>query len=463
MAGRYKAYSEYVSTGKDYYGDIPSHWHLEKIKYNSYVKGRQGWQNLRADEYQDVGPYLVTGSHFDTKGGVDWNACYRVSEERYERDRDIWIQPGDVLMTKDGTIGKIAFVDSLPYKACLNSHLLIIRDLNCKYDQRFLYHLLTSTAFKGFIPTRQSGTTFMGITQESVEEFPLVICPLEEQQKIANFLDHETAKIDTLIAKQEKLIELLKEKRQAVISHAVTKGLNPNAPMRDSGVDWLGEVPEHWVVGRVKNLAKLISKGTTPSTIGGDFVDSGIRFLKGENIGKSIFVNPSPAFHISEEVDAQLSRSRLQENDVLVIIAGATTGKASILTKELLPANTNQAVSFIRPKKASYSKLIAFWLSTDFAQRVIWMGAVQAAQPNLSMEDLGNLPIVLPTEDEIAPLLFEIDKKLEQFDLLVKKANGAIKLMQERKTALISAAVTGKIDVRHFVAEQGQPQEFKVE
>ncbi|WP_171034739.1 restriction endonuclease subunit S, partial [Pseudoalteromonas sp. S4741] len=286
----------------------------------------------------------------------------------------------------------------------------------------------------------------------------LAMPPKVEQQKIASFLDHETAKIDTLITKQEKLIELLKEKRQAVISHAVTKGLNPDAPMRDSGEEWLGEVPEHWEVCRVKNLANLISKGTTPSTIGGDFIDEGIRFLKGENIGKSLLVNSSPIFYISEEVDAQLRRSRLQENDVLVIIAGATTGKASILTRELLPANTNQAVSFIRPKKEIYSKLIALWLSTEYAQRIIWMGAVQAAQPNLSMEDLGNLSIVLPNESEITPLLNEIDRKLEQFDALTERANSAIELMKERKTALISAAVTGKIDVRDFVSEQGQPQ-----
>lgn len=457
MAGRYTEYPEYKSTDEVWLGNIPANWKVVQIKYIADSVNTGGTPKELSSFTEEPEVFWFSPSDFHNGHSLEKANKYVTWRSVNSKDSKIYRANSVLVIGIGATLGKVAHCS----KAFSCNQQINVISPNSNVNSFFLMYSL-SVQSEQMIQSSNAST--IGImNQEKTKDIAIALPTNKEQQKIASFLDHETAKIDTLIAKQEKLIELLKEKRQAVISHAVTKGLNPNAPMRDSGVEWLGEVPEHWVVGRVKNLAKLISKGTTPSTIGGDFVDSGIRFLKGENIGKSIFVNPSPAFHISEEVDAQLSRSRLQENDVLVIIAGATTGKASILTKELLPANTNQAVSFIRPKKASYSKLIAFWLSTDFAQRVIWMGAVQAAQPNLSMEDLGNLPIVLPTEDEIAPLLFEIDKKLEQFDLLVKKANGAIKLMQERKTALISAAVTGKIDVRHFVAEQGQPQEFKVE
>ncbi len=440
MTGRYKAYSECKNSGHRWLGDVPSHWNVwgaKRIFSSVRVAAKETDEQLAASQKYGVVPQSLMMKLNSAKvmlalKGTD-------SFRHVEKDNFVIS-----LRSFEGGIEHSA------YEGCVSPAYTVLK-ASLHIHSAFYKYLLKC---EPFIAALQSSTDSLrdgkSISYEQFGGIYLPYCSYEEQQKIANFLDHETAKIDTLITKQEKLIELLKEKRQAVISHAVTKGLNPDAPMKDSGVKWLGEVPDRWSVGRVKNLAKLISKGTTPSTIGGDFVDSGIRFLKGENIGKSIFVNPSPAFHISEEVDAQLSRSRLQENDVLVIIAGATTGKASILTKELLPANTNQAVSFIRPKRADYSKLIAFWLSTDFAQHVIWMGAVQAAQPNLSMENLGNLPIVLPTEDEIAPLLFEIDKKIEHFDVLVQKAHSAIKLMKERKTALISAAVTGKIDVRDW-------------
>ncbi|MGQ4860323.1 restriction endonuclease subunit S, partial [Enterobacter roggenkampii] len=304
------------------------------------------------------------------------------------------------------------------------------------------------------------------LNQELIKNSFLLAPSRSEAEKVANFLEHETAKIDNLIEKQKQLIELLKEKRQAVISHSVTKGLNPDVPMKDSGVEWLGEVPEHWKICRIKQLSKQISKGTTPSTIGGDFVDEGIRFLKAENIGKSKFVNSLPEFYISNDVDKQISRSRLQERDVLVIIAGATTGMASVLQKEILPANTNQAVSFIRTKNSNHADWVYYWLGTDTIQRIIGMGAVQAAQPNLSMEDLGNIPILLPEQDELASICMEIEKQFVQFESLICKAESAIDLMQERRTALISAAVTGKIDVRDWVAPDTQnveePQEATV-
>ncbi len=283
---------------------------------------------------------------------------------------------------------------------------------------------------------------------DEFKKIELLLPPVEEQTQISNFLDHETAKIDTLIDKQQQLIKLLKEKRQAVISHAVTKGLNPDAPMKDSGVEWLGEVPEHWSVGRVKHLALMISKGTTPTTIGGDFLDEGVQFLKAENIGKQFYVSDNPKFFISEEVDEQLSRSRLQAKDVLVIIAGATTGLCSVLPENLLPANTNQAVSFIRPKNKDYAEFIAHWLETTFAQSIIWQGAVQAAQPNLSMEDLGNIPIPIPPEEEAMNMVAGLEMELSKLRRLSDLAEDKIRLLHERRAALISAAVTGKIDVR---------------
>ena len=268
--------------------------------------------------------------------------------------------------------------------------------------------------------------------------------------QLSAFLDHETAKIDKLVDDQKRLVELLKEKRQAVISYAVTKGLDPNAPMKHSGVEWLGEVPAQWKMARVKNLSLQISKGTTPTTVGADFVETGIRFLKAENISEGK-VSVEPEFFISPETHALLSRSNLYAQDVLAVIAGATTGRSAVLTADLLPANANQAVAFIRCRNKDHAVLIDLWLSSAVVQEAIKRASVQSAQPNLAMEDLGNIPIPLPPPPEQTEITTYLGRKMRDLGAFMSNAEVAIGLLQERRSALISAAVTGKIDVRGLV------------
>jgi type I restriction enzyme, S subunit len=203
------------------------------------------------------------------------------------------------------------------------------------YDQRKIFYSM-------------GGGLRQGMKFSDVKRMPIPLPTPEEQTAIAEFLDRETGKIDGLIEEQRRLVVLLKEKRQAVISHAVTKGLNPTAPLKPSGIEWLGDVPAHWGVVRVKFIAEKISKGTTPTTENSDFALDGIRFLKAENIQNNE-VNSVPEFFISEQTHQQLERSQLKESDVLVVIAGATTGKSAVMPRRFLPCNTNQAVCFVRP------------------------------------------------------------------------------------------------------------------
>jgi len=171
--------------------------------------------------------------------------------------------------------------------------------------------------------------------------------------------------------------------------------------------------------------------------------------LKAENVTE-MAVTGDPEFFISSEAHAVLSRSSLQVGDVLVVIAGATTGKSAVLGNDLLPANTNQAVSFIRPKDIRYSPFISGWLSTTSVRRFVALNSVQSAQPNLSMEDLGNIPIPLPPWEELSEIMANLHAETAKIDILTAEAQRAIDLLQERRTALISAAVTGQIDVRHL-------------
>ncbi|MFI2810368.1 restriction endonuclease subunit S [Microbulbifer sp. JSM ZJ756] len=440
MTDRYRSYIGSSESGVPWVGAIPSTWDL--------VKGRRLFKSIReASRAEDEQLSATQDQGVVPQKLLMANSDRRVVQALKGTESFRHVDENDFVISLRSFQGGI---EHSAYSGCVSPAYTVLRaakDIHTPYFKRLFKSY-------GYISALQTSTDSLrdgkAISYEAFGEILLPVPPKTEQKAIARFLDHETGKIDQLIAKQERLIELLKEKRQAVITHAVTKGLDPDARMKDSGVEWLGEVPEHWGVARIKNLATSISKGTTPSTIGADLTNEGVRFLKGENIGKSLRVSPAPEFYISKEVDRQLSRSRLEENDVLVIIAGATTGMASILQAELLPANTNQAVSFIRPRKSIYARLIAQWLSTEFAQRIIWTGAVQSAQPNLSMEDLGNIPIVVPPLEELELLLDKISLKMAKIDQLLLRAEESTNLLSERRSALISAAVTGKIDVRQW-------------
>ena len=200
---------------------MPKDWIRKKLKYNCYLKGRIGWQGLKQSEFIDEGPYLITGMNFKN-GKIRWEEVYHISEERYNEAPDIHLKAGDVLITKDGTIGKLLFIDYLPGKASLNSHLLVMRPLNNDFLPKFLYYSLDSSYFKEYVERVKTGTTFYGITQEAISNFNLLIPSINEQENIIAFLDHRLESLEKIISKIKREITLLKDAKQSLISEAVT-------------------------------------------------------------------------------------------------------------------------------------------------------------------------------------------------------------------------------------------------
>ncbi len=201
---------------------LPAGWKREKLKFNSYMKGRIGYENLRSDEYTDEGPYLVSSVHF--KGDkIEWDKCNHVTRERFEMSPEIILQKDDVLFMKDGALmGKLAYVDELPGEACLNSHLLLIRPQKGKYIPKFLLYVLMTDVFEAYMIEERKGTTFFGFSQESMGNYPISLPSVSEQMKICNYIDRKTKQLDDLAAKAEAVIERLQEYRAALISSAVT-------------------------------------------------------------------------------------------------------------------------------------------------------------------------------------------------------------------------------------------------
>jgi len=208
-------------SGIDWIGEIPEGWEVNKIKNTSYVKGRIGWQGLSSEEYQDEGAFLVTGTNFK-EGKINWESCHHVAWERYKEDPYIHLKENDLLITKDGTIGKIALVEKLPDKTTLNSGVFVVRPLNNKYESKYLYWILNSLIFKRFFDYIKTGATILHLYQDTFERFFFPIPPKPEQKEIVEYLDAQTTKIDQTINKIQEKITLMEEYKKSLIHHVVT-------------------------------------------------------------------------------------------------------------------------------------------------------------------------------------------------------------------------------------------------
>jgi type I restriction enzyme S subunit len=238
-------YDSYKNSGIEWIGEIPSHWEVKKIKHRCTVKARVGWKGLKSDEFLTDGySYLVTGSDFK-KDSVNWKECYHIDKERYEEDSYIQLQDEDLLITKDGTIGKLAIVKELVKPACLNSGIFVVRSTQEDFSTEFLFWILKSKAFTQFNDYTSYGSTIQHLYQNVFVEFSFPFPTFFEQTAIASYLDRKTAEIDDLIADKKRLLQLYEEEKTAIINQAVTKGINPDVTMKDSGIEWLGEIPEH--------------------------------------------------------------------------------------------------------------------------------------------------------------------------------------------------------------------------
>lgn len=444
QSGRYKVYPEYKDSGVEWLGEIPSGWALTHLKFIASIFGRIGFRGYTVDDIVDedegaivLSPSNIKGDKFclEKKAYLSW--------KKYFESPEIMVEPSDILLVKTGSIGKSTIIQDVPEPMTVNPQMVLIK--KSSLDSRFLAYLLNSSLIKAYIDVSNTGSGMPTMTQENINSFPMLYPPNRLDVKIANFLDYETAKIDTLIEKQQRLIELLTEKRQAVISHAVTKGLNPDVPMKDSGVEWLGEVPEHWEVKPLKYLvSEPLQYGANEAAIDTDI--SQPRFVRITDVLPNGDLKKDTFRSLSYEVAKPYM---LKDGDVLLARSGGTVGKSFIYRDTwgkccfagyLIKARINE--SFI-PAEWFYLNTL-----TDFYWSWIESIQIQATIQNVSADKYNAFFIAIPPISEAEEIIPYIEKNLNMFDALISKAEQAIQLMQERRTALISAAVTGKIDVR---------------
>ncbi len=421
---------------------MPAHWDVARLKSFATVqlsnvdkKSTEGQDFVQLCNYVDV----YYNEH------IDESLEFMPATATKEQVRRFSLQSGDVLITKDSEtwmdIAVPAVVsEDLPGVLC-GYHLAHIRPFgHC--DGRFLSRLIAATGPRDQFHVSANGITRFGLTGDSVRSAVFALPPLPEQRSIADFLDRETARIDALVKKKERLIELLQEKRAALISHAVTKGLDPDAPMKESGVEWLGELPAHWEVKRLKHAA-TINDETLPETTDPGmeiaYVDIGnVDSIQGITDSEvMVFENaPSRARRIVRKGDVIVSTVRTY----LRAIAQIETSDANLIV------STGFAV--LRPRQMDYGYVAYVASAPYFVERVV-AHSVGVSYPAINPSELACLDVILPPLDEQCAIAAFLDHETAKIDTLATRVREAIERLKELRATLISAAVTGKIDVRN--------------
>lgn len=312
----------------------------------------------------------------------------------------------------------------------------------------FFHHLLRCDAYVGMYGVLIRGTTTFDrrISKDDFHELPVLVPPPPVQRAIASFLDRKTAAIDALIERKERLVALLQEKRQALVTQAVTKGLDPSVPMKDSGVEWLGEIPAHWRVLRVKHVVELVTSGSRGWSE--HFSDEGPLFLQSGNLDRQLGLDLSQVQRVMPPASAEGKRTAVRQNDVLVCITGALTGNVSLVADPIEEAYVNQHVALVRP---SSRKVVSGFLAMALASTV---GAVQfnhlqygGTKQGLGLEDVRNTVFACPPIAEQQTIFVELQQALARTRRALALLEGQAKTLAEYRQALITAAVTGKLDL----------------
>ncbi|MCS4038729.1 restriction endonuclease subunit S [Salinibacter ruber] len=434
-APTHSRYDDYEESGVQWLGEIPAHWETIRLNWAAdYINGYMFSPDDRGNEGLPIVRIAqLTGEdeEFDRYDGD--------LEEKYK------ITKGDLLFSWSATLD--AFVWSQG-PAWLNQHIFRVEPIP-KVDRRYLGYCL-----KSIIPVlvRDShGSTMQHIKRQALKDHSIALPPLVEQRAIATFLDRETERIDTLIEKKERLIDLLEEKRTALISRVVTKGLDADVEMQDSGVEWLGEIPAGWDVARLKFLSEVQS-GIAKGKRYDDNVETvELPYLRVANVQDG-FLNLDEVSEIEVAVD-EVRRYLLQSGDVLMTEGGDydKLGRGTVWNGDIEPCLHQNHIFAVRPRSVE-SEWVALITQTRYAKHFFIVQSVHSTNlASISMSSLQDLPVVVPPRETRQAILDHVDRETERIDTLVRKVEAAIDRLKEYRTALISAAVTGQIDVRNDV------------
>ncbi len=431
-------YESYKDSGVEWLGEVPEHWVITRLKSVLSEPLMYG-ANESAEGDNPENPRFIRITDIVDNNTLRDDTFRSLSPEVAA---PYILNDGDVLLARSGaTVGKSFIYKAELGKCCFAGYLIRAKLNGEKIHPSFFYACCQTKFYWQFINGNQIQATIQNVSAEKYVNFSFPCPPLSEQQTIAAFLDRETAKIDALIAEQHRLIELLKEKRQSVISHAVAKGLNPNAPMKDSGVEWLGDVPEHWELKATKRLFRLVVE---PAPDDNDH----------ELLSIYTAIGVRPRKELEEKGNKATTTNgywMVKKGDLIVNKLLAWMGAIGISNYDGV---TSPAYDILRqrlPLEPRYYDFL-FRCGVCFSEFRRYSRGIMDMRLRLYFDELGQLYMPYPSKVEQNEIVSFLESELYKFDPLIAETQLAISLLQERRTALISAAVTGKIDVRGLVS-----------
>lgn len=435
-----------------------SGWTKKTIGSNAYLRGRIGWQGLRAEEFGEEGPYLVTGTDFD-RGRVDWSRCYHVSEARYREAAPIQLREGDLLVTKDGTIGKVAQVSDCPEQAVLNSGVFLLRCADGSFQHRFLYHLLTSHRFEEFLRQNLAGSTINHLYQYVFEKFSFHV-PGDDQQanicRILDLIDTQIEATEALIAKQERV-------RGGLMQDLFTRGVDEHGTLRPPREEAphlyhqteLGWLPKGWDVGSILRFCtgarQPVLTGPFGADLGtADFVDDGVPLLRIGNV-QDRRLKLDDLLFVSETKAAQLSKYRIASTDLLFARQGATTGRNCLASPVVERALINYHIIRVSldPVKCS-PRFVEAVFNSWLVIHQIDQSKGRGTREGINTKQIVSLLMPGPKPGEQA-LITEV---LEQELSLATKRKADREKLQKLKSGLMQDLLTGKVPVEELLRSE---------
>ncbi len=439
-------YDEYEDSGVDWLGEIPAHWKLARLRF--FLEITPSKSEVRKLP-EDMEVSFVPMESVKEEGGLDLSNTKQLEEVV---DGYTYFRNGDVLVAKITPCfenGKGALARNLTNGVGFGTTEVHVLRPGEELDERYLFYATMSHPFRKVGESTMYGAGGQKrVSDDFIRNLQWPIPPLDEQRAIAAYLDRETERIDTLIEKKERLIELLEEKRTALISRVVTKGLDSDVEMQDSGVEWLGEIPAGWEVARLKFLAEVQSGIAKGKRYDEDVETVELPYLRVANVQDG-FLNLDEVAEIEVAVD-DVGRYLLQPGDVLMTEGGDydKLGRGTVWTGDIDPCLHQNHIFAVRPRSIE-SEWIALITQAHYAKHFFIVQSVQSTNlASISMSSLQDLPVVVPTRSTRQAILDYVDRETERIDTLTHKVESAIDWLKEYRTALISAAVTGQIDVR---------------
>jgi type I restriction enzyme S subunit len=435
-----KRYESYKDSGVEWIGEIPTHWEVSKVKYQFDISGG-GTPSTEKDEYwEGTIPWV---SSKDMKSRYIYDTIDHITPLGLQNSTCSLVDVGSIIIVvRSGILQRTIPVGINKVPLVVNQDQKVLSSRGDVLEE-FFYYFVSGNEISLLTDWMKEGTTVESIEMEYLENFPLHFPPSSEQEQIVSFLDEKTSKIDDLIKKKEQKIELLKEYRTSLINRVITKGLNPDVPMKDSGVEWIGEIPSHWDLPLLSYLISGIKDGTHGTH---ERNDDGELLLSSKNVSDYGVVIGDNESRISVEEHWSITKNGYpQRNDVLITIVGSI-GRSCVYEYDY-PISFQRSVCFVRPKNTLNSYFLNYYFKSDCSQYQLVMNTKTSTQGGIYINDIKRLTLIVPPLPEQEQIVSYLDQKTGEIDSTIDSEKKKIDLLKEYRQSLISSVITGKIKV----------------